>query len=221
MYVPNLGLVEAAEAPRQVVHVMSQQGVDLLKRAAISEEVNAYVICDPHPSVSERLTIADGEAAICINGLESGVRGASSKSPGSRVMRAAMREAENIGIDLIDPEWFENMELPKGELRMSKIGLNPMGHGWDSSVQYPKNGMVQRRAAAGLIHFMGTRSAEDLIEVENSLLSDGGKSWNWEMSVPSAVWDGTRVRAYLRDNPNDLKGAFHSVARALFSPWNR
>jgi hypothetical protein len=223
MYIPNLGLVEAAEAPRQVLHVMSQQGVDLLKRAALSEEVAERVVCDPHPSVLERLTVPDGEAAICINGLVSGVLGATTTQPASRVMRTAMAEAEAAGIELIDPEWYEKMTRPTQEraVKMSDMGLNPMGHGWLNYNQfYPINGDVQRRAASGLFCFMGSRDPRDLYEVEASLMSDGGKYWTSQMSVPMPVYDGVRAAKYLQDHPGDLKDAFHTTAQALFQPWD-
>jgi hypothetical protein len=224
MHIPNLGLVEAAELPEKRIHVMSQQGIDFLKRAALSEEVGKAFLCDPHPSVLESLTIPEGEGAICINGLVSGVRGMTSNEPASRVMRAAMAEAEAAGLDLIDPEWYEKMTAPTKErgIRMSDMGLNPMEYGWTTfSHSYPKNKDVQRRAANGLIRFMDTKDPQDLFEVEQSLMADGGKSWSWQMSVPRAVYDGVEAGKYLREHPEDLKGAFHTTAQALFQPWNR
>lgn len=202
---------------------MSQQGVDFLRQAAMAEEVDPYVVCDPHPSVVERLEVPEGEAVICVNGLLTGVSERAAMSAPNRVLRAAMTAAENAGYELINPEWYKDMIAPasvKG-IRMSSVGLNPIDYGWSSSYRYPKNSFVQGRAATGIAAYMGTRNPEDLFEVEDSLLADGGKSWSWEMSVPIAVYEGVRASKYLRDHPNDLKGALHTTARALFQPWNR
>jgi len=67
---------------------------------------------------------------------------------------------------------------------------------------------------------MGSRNPEDLYQVERTLMADGAKSWNWQISVPWSVYQGVRAAKYLRDHPGDLKGAFHTTAKALFEPWN-
>lgn len=223
MYIPNFGLVETLETGQQTnVHVISQQAADFLKHAAISEAVADHVVCDTDPSVTKYLDIQDGEAAICLNGLVSGIGSAMNSSPANRVLRAAMAEAEAAGYDLIDPEWYEHMTAPAGRnIRMSSIGLNPAQYGWSLSSRYPKNSLVQGRAAVGLVRFMSSRDPEDLYEVEGSLVAEGGKLWSLETSVPAAVEDGVQAMKYLQDHPGDLKGAFHATAKGLFQPWNR
>ncbi|MDB5186382.1 MAG: hypothetical protein JWL85_905 [Candidatus Saccharibacteria bacterium] len=221
-YDPKLGLVELLERPNyDGFFRISKLGAGLLERAAEMIGMEGAVL-EPDPRLIKDFDLEGYEHLLCIPGLRSPRLTEEEEVPARQVAKAALRLAEEEGVEVVNPGWFE--ALPRLgsvlDIKVSMLGLNPANYGWTPYTHYnaPDNRMVQEHAAEGIVAFSRTRDADDLRSVQEALLQHARKYRGWWAVLPRQVTEINSAQ-YLHDQPGDEKGALHQTAKALFSPW--